>query len=81
MRMTEIEFANAVTDLPYDKQNAFFEELKQTLFEEDYNTTLEFVSFVGLFKNQEKYKALRSALCEELFGMECPVSAKTMFDV
>ncbi|MBQ5655940.1 MAG: hypothetical protein IIV14_00715 [Bacteroidaceae bacterium] len=78
--MTAVEFANTITDLPYDKQNAFFEALKPTLSEEDYITTLKFIGFIGLFKNQEKYKALRNAISEELFGMECPVSAKTMFE-
>lgn len=78
--MTAAEFANTVTDLPIEKQNEFFDNLKSVLSEEDYIATVKYVSFIGLFKSQEKYKALRSALCEALFGVEVPFTAKTMFD-
>ena len=78
--MTAIEFANTVTNLPAEKQNEFFDELKNILSEEDYMTTIKYVSFIGLFKSPAKYKALRSALCEAMFGMEVDFAKKSMFD-
>lgn len=78
--MNAIEFANTVTNLPVEMQNEFFENLKEVLSEEDYKTTLEFVSWIGIFKSPAKYKALRTAISEELFGMEIPFSVKSMWE-
>lgn len=75
------EFAKIVTDLPGEKQNEFFGKLKDVLSEEDYKATVQFISLYGMFINPAKYKAVRSALCEEMFGMEVPFSVKTMFEV
>lgn len=78
--MTAVEFANTVTDLPPETQSEFFEELKKILSDEEYTEAVKFISLIGLFKSPEKYKALRSAICEKLFGMEIPFSVKTLFD-
>lgn len=78
--MTAVEFAYTVTNLPCERQNEFFEELKKVLSAEDYVETVKYIGFIGLFKSPAKYKALRSAICEELFGMEVPFSVKGMFD-
>ena len=78
--ITAIEFANTVTDLNAKRQNEFFESLKNYLSEEDYKTTLEFVSWIGLFKSQKKYKSIRTAISQELFGMEIPFSVRSMWE-
>lgn len=78
--MTAVEFADTITNLPVEKQNEFFKKIKKVLSEEDYNATVQFIGFIGLFKSQAKYKALRTAICEELFGMEVPFSVKSMFE-
>lgn len=78
--MTITEFATTVTNMPAEKQNEFFEKLKTELSEEDWNTTVKFISIFGLITNQAKYKAVRSAICQELFGLECPATVKTRFE-
>lgn len=79
--MTAAEFANTVTNLPVEMQNEFFASLKEVLSEEDYRTTLEFVSWIGMFKSPTKYKALRTAISEKLFGVEIPFSVKSMWEL
>ena len=70
--MTPNEFAEAVTSLPTDQQNAFFDTLKDQLSEEDWLTTVKFISLHGIFINPEKYTALKNAVCdtlkEEIYG-------------
>ena len=78
--MTIVEFANTVTNLPAEKQNEFFNSLKDVLSEEELNATIQFISLFGMFTNPMKYKAMRTALCEEMFGMEIPFSVKSMWD-
>lgn len=78
--MTAVEFANIVTNYPAEVQNEFFDELKKALPPEDYLATVKFVSLFGWFKSPTKYKSMRTAICEELFGMEVPFSVKTIFD-
>lgn len=78
--MTMAEFANTVTNLPAEKQNEFFKSLKDVLSEEEWNATVQFISLFGMFKSPAKYKAMRTAICEEMFGMEVPFSVKSMWD-
>lgn len=78
--MTAVEFANTVTNLPTEKQNEFFASLKDILSEEEWNATVQYISWIGLFKSPAKYKHLRTAISEELFGMEIPMSVKSMWD-
>ena len=78
--MTAVEFANTVTNLPAEKQNEFFASLKDVLSEEEWNVTVQYIGWIGLFKSPAKYKALRTAISEELFGMEIPVAVRSMWD-
>lgn len=78
--MTAVEFANTVTNMTAEQQNAFFDRLKVILSEEEYNVTVQYISWIGMFKSPAKYKAMRTAVCEKLFGMEVPLSVKTMWD-
>lgn len=70
--MTATEFAQTIIELPVDKQNAFFEDLKDRLSEEDWLTTVKFISLYGMFTNPEKYAAMKNAvaatLVEEVFA-------------
>lgn len=70
--MTPYEFAETVNNLPVAQQNAFFEVLKEQLSEKDWLTTIKFISLDGLFRNPDKYTALKNAVCdtlkEELFN-------------
>lgn len=69
--MTAIEFADTIIQLPVNKQNEFFDVLKDYLSKEDWMTTVKAISLHGLFHNPEKYEALKKAICaalvEELF--------------
>jgi hypothetical protein len=71
-KMTMFEFAETIIKMPVDKQNSFFEELKKELSEEDWMTTVKFVSLFGLFKSPVKYEAMKNAVCdmvcEDIFG-------------
>lgn len=78
--MTAVEFAYTVTNLPAEMQNKFFDELKNILEPDEYIESVKFISFIGLFRSPNKYKAMRTALCEELFGMEVPFTVKGMFE-
>ena len=70
--MTAIEFAQTVTQLPADQQNALLARLKEVLTEDEYTATASFLSLHGMFSNPEKYKAMKNAVremvCEEIFG-------------
>lgn len=70
--MKPMEFAEMVVGMPVEKQNEFFENLKEELSEEDWNTTVKFISLVGMFKSPAKYEAMKKAicdvLCEEIYG-------------
>lgn len=59
--MTHTDFAETITNLPADQQNAFFEALKGQLFEEDWLTTVKFISLYGMLHNPEKYHAMKDA--------------------
>ena len=74
--MTIAEFARTVNGMTAEKQNEFFNKLKNELSEEDWNATVQFISIFGLLTNPAKYKAVRTAFCEELFGMEVPFTIK-----
>lgn len=74
--MTMVEFAKTVLGMPVEKQNEFFNKLKTELNEEDWNITVQFISSFSLLTNPAKYKAVRTAICEELFGMEIPFTVK-----
>ena len=78
--MTIVEFARTVLSMTAEHQNEFFNNLKTVLSEEDWNTTVKFISSVDLLTNPAKYKAVRSAICEELFGMEVPFAVKTLLE-
>ena len=70
--MTPNEFAETILRLPVEKQNAFFETLKDQLPEEDWLATVKFISLLGMYLNPAKYNAMKNAvkatLVEELFG-------------
>ena len=70
--MTYIEFAETINNLPIPQQNAFFETLKNYLSEEDWLTTVKFISLHGMFHNPDKYTAMKDAvkdtLLEVIFG-------------
>ena len=80
--MNPMEFAAQIIQMSAEQQNAFFERLKSELSEEDWNTTVKFISLFGMFKNPAKYEAIKNAvcdtLCEEFFGHE--VERKTETD-
>ena len=78
--MTAVEFASTVLSMSNEKQNEFFNKLKTVLSEEDWKTTVLYISSIDLLTNPAKYKAVRTAVCEELFGLEVPFSVKTPFD-
>jgi hypothetical protein len=79
-QMKIADFARTVTNLPAEQQNEFFRKLKTELSEEDYNTTVQFISIFGLITNPAKYKAARSAICEQLFGIEVPFKVKAPWE-
>ena len=70
--MTPIEFAEIVNQLPVDKRETFFDNLKDQLSEEEWLVTVRFIGLYGMLKNPEKYNAMKDAvrdiLCEELFA-------------
>lgn len=80
-KMNVVEFVKTVSKMPVEAQNEFFEKLRTELSEEDWNTTVQFISLFGLLTNPAKYKAVRTAICEELFGMEVPFSVKTQMEL
>lgn len=79
-KMSPIEAAQFISKLPVDLQNEFFENIKSFLTEDEWLAVVKYIGLIGMFSNPAKYKAMRTALCEELFGMEVPFSVKTMFD-
>lgn len=64
--MTHTEFADTICNLPIEQQNAFFETLKNYLSEEDWLTTVKFISLHGMFHNPEKYFAMKNAVKDTL---------------
>lgn len=64
--MTHIEFADTITNLSVEQQNTFFEALKNYLSEEDWLTTVKFISLHGMFHNPEKYAAMKNAVRDTL---------------
>jgi hypothetical protein len=64
--MTHTEFADTITNLPVEQQNAFFETLKDQLSEKDWLTAVKFISLYGMFHNPEKYAAMKNAVLETL---------------
>lgn len=70
--MKEFGFAEMIIKMPVEKQNEFFERLKSELSEEDWNTTVKFISLFSMFKSPAKYNAMKNAVCdtlsEEFFG-------------
>ena len=79
--MTAVEFASTVLSMPNEKQDEFFNRLKEVLSEEDWKTTVLFIRSIDLLTNPAKYKAVRTAICEELFGLEVPFSVNTPFEL
>lgn len=69
---TPAEFAEVIIHLPSEQQNAFYEELKAQLCEEDLKSVVLFISAHGLFRSTAKYEALKKAtkstLIEYFFG-------------
>lgn len=80
MNLNPTEFIRTIINLPLEKQNEFFESLKDILTEEERETVMKMVALTDMLTNNAKYKAMRSAVCEELFGMEVPYSVKTRND-
>lgn len=78
--MTMVEFARTVLSMSTEQQNEFFNKLKTVLSEEDWNTTVKFISSFDLLTNPAKYKAVRTAICEELFGMQVPFTVKMPYE-
>lgn len=70
--MNPMEFAEIIINLSPEQQNEFFENLKEQLSEEDWKTTVKFISLYGMFKNPEKFEAMKNAvcdmLCENIYG-------------
>lgn len=70
--MKPMEFAEAIIKLPVDKQNDFFERIKNELSEEDWGAVVKFISLFGMFKSPTKYEAMKNAVCdavcEDVFG-------------
>ena len=64
--MTVNEFADTVIQLPAEQQNTFFEILKNQLSEEDWLTTVKFISLHGMFLNPDKYTAMKNAVKDTL---------------
>lgn len=64
--MSPYEFAETVTNLPVEQQNTFFETLKNYLSEEDWLTTVKFISLHGMFHNPDKYTAMKNAVKDAL---------------
>lgn len=64
--MTPNEFADTIINLPTERQNAFFEVLKNHLSEEDWLTTVKFISLHGMFHNPDKYFAMKNAIRDTL---------------
>lgn len=75
------EYIKAVYNLPTELQNELFESLKDALTDEEIATIKQVVAYYDMFTNPTKYKAMRSAICEELFGMTVPFSVKTQFEL
>lgn len=78
--MTMYEFADTVCKLPVEQQNEFCSSLKEILSEDEYLATVKFISLWGMFKSPAKYKAMRTAISETLFGISTPDAVQTMFD-
>ena len=84
--MTPREFAHTICQMPAEQQNAFFEELKGRLCEEEWLATVQFISLCGLYLHPGKYNAMKEAMkeimFEEIFGHEYTaeyrVSAKSL---
>lgn len=81
---TPNDFAEAVIHLPVDLQNELFAVLKEELSEEDWMTTVKFISTQSLFRSEAKYKAMKKAvkatLIEELFGHPYEAPEKEPFN-
>ena len=79
--MNPMEFAAQIIQMSAEQQNAFFERLKSELSEEDWNTTVKFISLFGMFKNPAKYEAIKTAvcdaLCEDFYGHTVEKKKKT----
>lgn len=78
--MTPVEFAMEVSSLPAEAQNEFFESIKEFLSQDEYLETVKYISLTGLFRSPAKYKALRSAIYQTLFGIEIPLDVRTQFE-
>lgn len=76
MNMNPTEFIRAIINLPGDVQNEFFESLKGILTEEERETVMKMVALTDMLTNPTKYKTMRTALCEEMFGLSVPMSLK-----
>ncbi len=62
--MTATEFALAVTEMPAEKQNEFFQNIKELFTEDEYNATLLFITHIGIYRSEEKKAALKTAIRE-----------------
>lgn len=70
--MTANEFVETVARLPAEMQNEFIESLKEILTEEEWKSTVSYISLYAIYHNPGKYNALKKAvkaqIIEELFG-------------
>jgi hypothetical protein len=74
------EFAGTVCKLPAEQQNEFFSSLKDILSDDEYLATVKFISSWGMFRSPAKFKAIRSAISEALFGISISDKVPTMFE-
>ena len=80
-KMTMNEFVEKIINLPVRQQNEFFENLKNELSKEDYETTVKFIALSSMFKDVQKYDAIKNTicdqLCEEFYGHTVEKRTKT----
>jgi hypothetical protein len=81
---TPNDFAEYIIHLPVDMQNKFLEVLKEELSEEDWLTTVKFISLHGMYRSEAKYNAMKHAvkatLIEEIFGHTYEEPERKPFD-
>lgn len=78
--MTMYEFADTVCKLPVEQQNEFYSSLKEILSQDEYLATVKFIALWGMFRSPAKYKAMRTAISETLFGISISDAVQNIFD-
>lgn len=64
--MTSIEFTKKILSLPMEYREQLLEILKEQLREEDYKLVAMHFALESMFRNPEKYDAMKNAVCEQL---------------